>query len=449
MQLLQKGKFVINFNWRKWLFWLGMFCLFLPALTSAELLKRVLNLRMRDLLSLVCIMCMLICNIKKGQRISLRLFDFLLIGITFFILHNNYYVSLGNTSAAMRYLALFLTVFFLQKRDNWIQPLLNALSIVYIIYAFFTIWCYLDRDFYMSRIVPMFPDMSRRLIEWYNAGCMAGIVEHYSINGILLANGILVHAAGILNPQEHKILNRCALLMCSVAMLLTGKRGPLIFVAFAIFVLYFLYQSNQKNIIKKILQVIGVLIVLVVAVIALYQTVPQLATFVSRFQETASAGDVTLGRSAYWNLALEMFSSNTVLGSGWYRFAEFTIYRLGFTTHAHNIYVQLLAETGVVGTLLFLAWFGSILTISIRFFVKARRGIVVCGKEHVYHMAFSIAMQIFFVTYGLTGNPIYDELTYVPYFISCAIALYYHNRLRESQKKIVFIQKNGLNVSKR
>lgn len=437
MQLLQKSSFTIKFDWRKWVFWLGMVCMFLPALTSAELLKRVLNLRMRDMLSLICILCMLVCHVRKGERIKINGFDLLLVGIAFFILRNNYYVSLGNTSAAMRYLALFLAVYFLQRRGNWIQPLINMLSLVYIVYAFFTIWCYLDRGFYMSRIVPMFPDMSRRLIQWYNEGCMAGIVEHYSINGILLANGILVHAAGILNPSENKLLNRAALVMCGIAMLLTGKRGPLIFVAFAIFVLYFLYQSNQKNIVKKILQVIGVIMVLVAAVIVLYNHVPQLATFISRFQETASAGDVTLGRSAYWNLALEMFSSNIVFGAGWYRFAEFTIQNLGFSTHAHNIYMQLLAEAGIVGTLLFLAWFVSVLTVSIQFFVKARRGIVVCGKNHLYHMAFSIAMQIFFITYGITGNPIYDELTYVPYFVACAIALYYHNRLVQNRRMVL------------
>lgn len=437
MQLLQKSSFTIKFDWRKWAFWLGMLCMFLPALTSTELLKRVLNLRMRDMLSLICIMCMLVCHVRRGERIKINGFDLLLVGIAAFILRNNYYVSLGNTSAAMRYMAVFLAVYFLQRRDNWIQTLLTALSFVYIIYALFTILCYFDRGFYMSRIVPMFPATAERLIRWYNEGCMAGIVEHYSINGILLANGILVHATGILNPSEHKLLNRTALFLCVIAMLLTGKRGPLIFVAFAIFVLYFLYQSNQKNVVKKILQVIGVIMVLVVAVIVLYNYVPQLATFISRFQETASAGDVTLGRSAYWNLAFEMFSSNIVFGTGWYRFAEFTIQNLGFSTYAHNIYMQLLAETGIVGTLLFLAWFISVLTVSIQFFIKARKGIIVCSEKHLYHMAFSIAMQIFFITYGITGNPVYDELSYVPYFIACAIALYYHNRLVQSRRTVL------------
>ncbi len=437
MQLLQKSKFTLKFDWRKCVFWLGMFFMFLPALTSTNLLQMVLNNRMMSMVPLVSILCMLLSNVKRAGRFKINIFDVLLMGMLFFVVRKNYYASLGNTIPAMNFAAVLLGVYFLQKRDNWIQPMLQALSFVYIIYAFFTIWFYFDRDFYMSRIVPMYPDTARRLIQWYNEGCMAGIVEHYSINGILLANGILVHTAGILNPSEHKILNRTALFLCSIAMLLTGKRGPLLFVALAIFVLYFLYQSNQKNIMKKILTVAGVLIAAGAAVLVLYNTVPQLATFIVRFQETSSAGDVTLGRAKYWDLAYELFSSNAVLGIGWCRFMEFTNTRLGFITHVHNVYLQLLTETGIAGSLVFISWFIGVLTVSISFFVKARRGIIVCSKMHLYHMAFSISMQIFFLAYCMTGNPIYDDISMIPYFVACAIALYYRNRVMQGRRRSI------------
>jgi len=42
-------------------------------------------------------------------------------------------------------------------------------------------------------------------------------------------------------------------------------------------------------------------------------------------------------------------------------------------------------------------------------------------------MNFSLAMQIFFILYGFTGNPLYDREMFVPYFIACAISVNYAN----------------------
>ena len=42
-------------------------------------------------------------------------------------------------------------------------------------------------------------------------------------------------------------------------------------------------------------------------------------------------------------------------------------------------------------------------------------------------MYFSLAMQIFFIFYGLSGNHLYDREMFVPYFIACAISVNYAN----------------------
>ena len=36
-------------------------------------------------------------------------------------------------------------------------------------------------------------------------------------------------------------------------------------------------------------------------------------------------------------------------------------------------------------------------------------------------------MQIVFLLYGFTGNPLYDREMFVPYFIACAISVNYAN----------------------
>lgn len=438
MQLLQKNNFKLKLNWQKCMFWFGMLCLCLPALTSNELYKIFANAQIRSVMPLMAISAIALCCVKKGMHMTISGFDLLLICMMLFIIHNNYFVYKGMSIALMQYMAVYMAAFLLQRRGDWINTALKALSCVYIVYAVCTIWFYFDSNFYMSRIVVLFPNTARRLIQWYNEGCMAGLVEHYSINGMLLANGIILYAAGMLNPSENKILNRTALVLCCIAMLLTGKRGPLLFAALALFVLYFLHRSNQKNIVKKILQVAAILLAVAGVLAVLYQYVPELVTFIARFQETADAGDVTLGRAAYWDVAISQFSSNVLFGAGWNRLLQSTLWHIGFEAYAHNIYVELLAETGIVGTVVFLAWFIGVLTVSLRFFIKVRRGQVVCNPVWMYHMAFSIGMQIFFLAYGTTGNPLYDEIAYIPYFIACAIALYYNSRLKQS--KTVYVE---------
>ena len=44
---------------------------------------------------------------------------------------------------------------------------------------------------------------------------------------------------------------------------------------------------------------------------------------------------------------------------------------------------------------------------------------------------FAMGMQILFILYGFTGNPLYDREMFVPYFVACAISQNY-SRLRMS-----------------
>lgn len=442
MQYRQKSNFTLNVNISKCIFWCGMICLILPGVTSNKILQKIIiQPRIIMIMPWIAIICILLFGIKRGASLKATSFDVLLIVMAIFTMRNNFYASIGNTWNIPRYMALFITIYFLQRTEYWIDELLNLFSYIYIIYAICTIWFYFDRGFYISHIVPMFPDTASRLIQWYNEGCMAGLVEHYSINGIILGNGIVLYASRLFHPTKKKGKIWVALAVSIIAMLLTGKRGPLLFVAFALFVLYFLYHSNDKNIVKKILQVFGIGAVLAAVVLLLYQYVPELATFISRFQETAESGDVTLGRSAYWELALELFSKNRFFGAGWGRLLEYTESVIGFQANAHNIYIELLCETGIVGLAVFLAWFIGVLAVSIRFFIKSRKKEIICSPLCQYHLMYSIGIQLFFLGYGFTGNPIYDEVSYIIYFIACAIALYYHNKLVQSKRRLIYIQR--------
>ena len=85
---------------------------------------------------------------------------------------------------------------------------------------------------------------------------------------------------------------------------------------------------------------------------------------------------------------------------------------------AHDVYLQLLAETGIIGLVLFLVPAVSTLVVAMRRSV-AHRG------EKPYEDSFClwacVGAQIFFLVYCFSGNPLYDPQCYIPYFMSCVV----------------------------
>src|SRR5699024_6665743 len=103
----------------------------------------------------------------------------------------------------------------------------------------------------------------------------------------------------------------------------------------------------------RIFKLCGIAIISLVIFDIASQFVPELANFINRFRQTAEMGDVTLGRAARFAESMQIFLSNPILGIGWngssYYFAQST----GIFINVHNIYIQLLCETGIIGAVLY------------------------------------------------------------------------------------------------
>ena len=116
------------------------------------------------------------------------------------------------------------------------------------------------------------------------------------------------------------------------------------------------------------------------------------------------------GRNLLWDAAWVTFKEHPLTGIGfggferWY--AAFYAGNRGAAYLTHNIYYGMLAETGAVGTFLFCTLFSWGIVSTARTLVAARR--LEHGHVSDYVLVVSLALQIWFIAYGFTGNGIYD-----------------------------------------
>lgn len=211
-------------------------------------------------------------------------------------------------------------------------------------------------------------------------------------------------------------------LILLLALFLTTKRGPLVASAAAIVVSCLFV--NRKKLTGTMLKTLAVAAIAVISVGVLATFVPAVQATLERFIELSDDGTGN-GRSYLYDFAWSMFHANPLLGCGWGAYSKYVattplgaMYsNLGFSSMStHNVYLQLLAETGVIGLISF------VLPAFLSIFAAMQQSESQL-EEGLYGDSFCLwaclGVQIFFLIYCFSGNPLYDPQCYIPYFTSC------------------------------
>ncbi len=362
----------------------------------------------------------------------LKLNNYLLLwvaGFLYALLYNRRLASGDFAPKLFFWFAGVLCMLFLASSCQWIK-----LSVKLMLYftVMHIIFCWVFKalpSFYTSRIIPLFDADSQELLRTYfSKGYMVGLTSHYSAIAMYLGNGIVLEYALYLNAEKKKSRRRLAALMAItlITLILTGKRGMLVFSLMAVIIFTLVYHAKDAGkTIKTVIKLSGVFMLFSAVVVALAHTImPQIWITMSRFLDSGLGDDVTSGRMRMWLLALDLFKENPIFGIGWngYRIVYSTAWHhssLDTTLDTHNVYLQLLCETGIIGSIIFFSvMFGAIYhTVkALRRYRFAYRG----TKEDVRILSVSCALQILFLLYCFTGNPLYDPQTSAVYFFSIA-----------------------------
>lgn len=398
----------------------------LVILSTMEIYIRLMNhsnaiLIFLSLLVLIMETLIILVAINNGER--LLDFPILLLALIFlFLVKNNSWSLIRNIGFFASLLLVVVINYYIRIAYFYVRISL----IVYLIYALATIFLFLNPDIYFEYVVNLFPNTRNFLIKLYKSGYMSGITDHYSTNGMLIAVGLMIAFCLYLSQKEKWFLFLS--IFMETTLLMTGKRAHVLFTAVALFIVYSISLSNSVNRSKRSLYLIGSLIIIITILYLIINYIPALAGSFSRMKMIISGEDDMSGRMILWYAAIDIFKNNKLFGIGWKQFPNMThIISMNFSDlsymDTHNIYLQILSEDGIIGFIVFIFFF--IFCLITTFITSKKATIEALDHKDRTLLYFSLSYQIFFLLYGLTGNPLYESMMFIPYFMCCGIGLYY------------------------
>lgn len=346
-------------------------------------------------------------------------------------------IWMGNSGSSnfwvnIRYILLYVSFICCLENDRWTRYFMKLSLLFSLVFIFTTIWLYFDTNsFYSLFAYNLYPygDFGYYL----NKGITSGIADHYSHNGIMLANSLVLIVTLLLTEKSKrkKVIYSIILILNLVAMVMCGKRGQVVTPIIAIIIggMIFYQIFKRPNKLSKFLIVI-LTAVFTIYIISIFS--PILDNYLSRFSGLESDGTV-LARYGYWALAMAQFRSHPIFGIGWLHFRT-----INFDGNdPHNIYIQLLCETGIIGTIIFVLFYISAIVIAYRNLKRISEYGNKASVTEQRNCLYAFIGQVYFLLYGLTGNPQTLMYSLMPYLLACAMGYAYKNKINS---------KNNMNI---
>lgn len=343
---------------------------------------------------------------------------------------DNYNLKYGNWS----YEAFFvvLTVWYLLlKRWNgccgWYEFAFRGMSYVGVFYALMTLLSLAIPSFYSGFVYPLISSCNTMYTKTY----LAGFTSHYSANGMYLAISISFSFCYLFfsGRNKNKVKFVLILVITAAAILISGKRGPVVCLAIAFVFSYYIYHCD------KLMTRWFKLVCLITGAIVVYsfasQFIPELNNMINRFISQAKKGDITTQRIYIWAEAFPSFWKKPFWGNGWCWFRYHNTY--GVEYHVHNVFLQWLTEVGIIGSIPFFVFLIMTFVRTFRLLVLERKEkIGICYNSELY-LSISLCFQSFFIPFCFQGTGFYEIQILLPYIICCVVS----NQIWEKYKNVL------------
>ena len=321
--------------------------------------------------------------------------------------------------------------------ERWAEALIKFMIFVGLFYSFWTVATYFSSDIFYSIYGVLGAYAKADILAYYKSGYMSGLTVHWTANGIYISLGFVASACSFFfkdNTKRMKRVYAVFTVFLLFALLLSAKRAHLLFSLVALLVTYYLYGVNRAF--SRFFKIIFLfaLALLVFYIVSMF--VPGVLNALNRSAEFMENDDISNGRGQLQEEAYAFMQKNLFTGNGWEFFTYNNMTMPG--QHAHNVYLQLLCDVGIVGFSVFIAIFALMLLKSVAKLVKSRRRKLGCigTKKEEWILCSSICYQLFFLLYCTTGNPLYDKNCFFPYIMLSAAAISVVHRLEKGRRSI-------------
>lgn len=404
---------------------INLFILYI--LTQSWLFYLILESNIPQIAILTFVSSLLILkNFKDGYFIITRIDVFWLIAIVVILMYISYFGILENDVLLFTY--VFGLIFLLLSKvdiSRYEKPI-NTIKLIAIFYALMTMFHYFFTDLYHSMVFPFVSSsVEQRMVELVRLGYYSGLGF---AQPAMAAGPMIMGIGAILSSVEFKrnnqnVLDYLALFILLIGLIMAGKRSILIWGIIASLLTYY-SASSMKNKTKRILNLTSGLFVVLLFIIGLsnYDSLPFLERITRTINGIIEGEDVTSGRIVLYERAWELFKENPIFGIGWGQFIQVTSGQLlSRDLSVHNVYLQLLTETGLVGFILIIV---PLIFVYYSTF-KIMKAITISSKLNntlwKKGVIFSFYYQTFFLLYCITENPFYNIFYMLMYFFSISI----------------------------
>lgn len=357
---------------------------------------------------------MLFLLIKNKSNVLKKDLLFLPIFLLFLLICLLFNYSFHSLKYIIYYFFGMIYLFYFLNNKQSIIKLLKFYYIGSIIFVFFTIFSYFFEDLYLKLIYHLYNGTSnyQTVLNLYKWEEYSGIAGQTGYNAFAISIGIIISFTHLIKEiKDNKKLNLkylIILILQMFAIFLCSKRAILLFIVVTLLSMIFKFFSikDKKNMKRIGLILLGVLIISSVCIILIE---PLKHIFIKN-AELFNKENLLNGRGPLYTAALELFKSNPIFGCGIKTFSALNADNLD----VHNVYLQLLAENGIIGFLIFVPGLLSIL-------YKTRKIIFDNNFKKNAYLYISYGIQFFFLLYSITGNTVYDVNMFYLYLISITI----------------------------
>lgn len=355
--------------------------------------------------------------IKDNKALSLSVMKMWLSWIFFLLITSFISYDFNNTiMATLIYLSFFLLI-FLNFNEKDMKLLITIIRVVCIIFS---------ASILMSVIIPnLFTEYFNFLIATNTEvikteiaeGIYSGLTGEKSNAAFYMNIGIALEIALYNKDKKFKYKNFVLIFIYILALMLTGKRTLLVVSLIVIALGIKLLEIKGKA--AKVF-ICGLMLIPVTFVILSF--VPQASVTINRLLESSNY-DTLNGRTRFWDFCIEMYEDKPLIGYGYDTFNEVFADKEHFIyngkvwdMYAHNIYLELFGETGIIGFGIFCIALILLLIKSIAAFKNK----YATNFQKVL-LFFSIGIQVICILYGFTGNVIYAHYELGFYFAAILI----------------------------